>query len=381
MARSKKAIINENSDLKLIVDSVLDIRLQGRDDKKFILEVFHEAAKNTEKPIEEGMVGDFDKTLESLDDASMLLDYIIGTYDFRKERNQSIDKETLATEATERFKLLKDAEKKSEGVPYYDPRISTLKAFEEYFYAVNKPMAYQQPGMTPVNDIFKTVFQKLKAFCEMISMGLYDDAFVSWRTIHESECMLKLLITGGEKVRTTYVKHLAYSNYMRSQRAVFTKEELDSGFAQIKSEMAKYNLKSKDMLHFIEYGWVYEHPNFNPEDKDFRLTFRKGIERVAGLENYSDIYEASSEITHASTIFFYVNDELCKRLALTLVYEASARIGELFMDWVKPYFVVHGNHRRLAQKLLNEVKEMSVYFDKEYDIENLMKDVTGNDEA
>ena len=44
-------------------------------------------------------------------------------------------------------------------------------------------------------------------------------------------------------------------------------------FNDMKEEMHGYNLKSKDIKKYIEYGWLYDIPGVK-EDEKFKLNFR-----------------------------------------------------------------------------------------------------------
>ena len=57
--------------------------------------------------------------------------------------------------------------------------------------------------------------------------------------------------------------------------------------------MKEHNLKSKDMKKYIEYGYLFGVPNITLNE-DFKLNFRDGVERVAGLSQYSKMYETAS---------------------------------------------------------------------------------------
>ena len=196
----------------------------------------------------------------------------------------------------------------------------------------------------------------------MMSLGLYPDGFVSWRTLHESECIVSLLISGGDKVRYSYVKHIAYNNALRNP-TFFSKEELDKTFEQLKEEMRSHDLKSKDMKKFIEYGWLYEHPKFDPKDVLFKLNFRDGVEKMSGLSQYNKIYEGASEIAHSSSAFFYVNDAFCKDISLSIVYQSAIRISELYMSYMSDFFNHNPDMKETAELYISDAKLISKYLD------------------
>ena len=60
------------------------------------------------------------------------------------------------------------------------------------------------------------------------------------------------------------------------------KEQQDRIFLEMKEEMRGYGLKSKDIRKYIEYGWLYLIAD--KDDPNFKLNFRDGLEKLAGLE-------------------------------------------------------------------------------------------------
>ncbi len=293
----------------------------------------------------------------SISDYAMLLDYCTGEYRFAPDK----DVDSLARISFFRYRMLHDADKSTEvlteNTNYFDPVISTMRCMETFLYQINKPLAKKKPNLTLVMDIAETIFKKIAGFCKMMNFGLYTDAFVSWRTLHESECILSLLVNGGENIRQSYVEHIAYNNQLRNQEN-YTQAELDERFDKMKEIMKAHGLKSKDMKKFIEYGWIYQHPDYHEEDKRLKLNFRDGVERLAKLRRYAAIYEASSEITHSSSTFFYADDVECKQLALGLTYESFCRIVMLYHQFMITYFLIHKNAESTFKKLYSEVDKM-----------------------
>lgn len=246
----------------------------------------------------------------------------------------------------------------SQELHYFDPEIMILRALVRYLERINRPLAHVNPKVSLLNDIFETIFRKAAGFCQLLVLGLYSDAFVSWRTLHESECIIKLLVEGGEKVRQTYLDHIAYNNAYRNQDA-FTKAELDQTFLEIKEKMHLHSLKSKDMKKFIEYGWLYSSSLYDPEDVLFKLNFRDGVEKLAGLTQYSSIYEGASEIAHSSSAFFYANADFCRDISLAMTYQTMERIAELYYQYMKVHFTFHPDQFQRAQELGKDVRLLS----------------------
>ena len=107
------------------------------------------------------------------------------------------------------------------------------------------------------------------------------------------------------------------------------KEKVDKIFEHIKAEMKELNLKSKDMKKYIEYGWLTSIPSYN-EDPQFKFNFRDGVEKVAGLSQYSKVYEMSSEVTHSSPVLIYSKKNYFFYMSLLNLYESFFRIEKIF---------------------------------------------------
>ena len=299
---------------------------------------------------------------------SQLVDFCIGEWNFHKqyepENSTKIDYNDMGAKAAKKYLSHRENEIRNEttsdnSYPYYDPLIATLTAASMVFEKINRPMTKFDPGYSLMNDLFETLFRKIQGAAKMLELGLYPDAFVSWRTIHESECIIQLLISGGDRTRESYVNHIAYNNYFRNPLGIYTTEQLDAAFAVIKSEMKSHGLKSKDMKKFIEYGWLYDHPDWNDEDKTAKLNFRDGVERVAKHTEYAKIYELSSEITHSSAVFFYANDESCKDIAFHMIYQSCERIFWMYHDYMINYFRVNPNDDKLVKEAISDVSLIS----------------------
>ena len=99
----------------------------------------------------------------------------------------------------------------------------------------------------------------------------------------------------------------------------------------MKEEMRALNLKSKDIKKYIEYGWLYEIPGVK-EDEQFKLNFRDGLERLAGLSMYASRYEMSSEIIHSTPMLIYSNKEYFYFVTLLSLYESFFRLEKVFVS-------------------------------------------------
>ncbi len=358
--------IDQNEAVSLLFEGFYQQRFQNENHnglkKEKLKEIYFKSIEKIEK--EKNFFSDQEKTEEFISEFATILDFSFGEYRFAPD----LSVEELASKVTFRYNMLNDVdiynEIFTENTNYFDPVISTIRSMEVFLYKINKPLAKKKPNLTLIMDICDTIFKKIAGFCKMMNFGLYTDAFVSWRTLHESECILALLVNGGENIRQAYVEHIAYNNQLRNQEN-YTKEELDMRFEKMKEVMKSHGLKSKDMKKFIEYGWIYNHPDFDSNDKSLKLNFRDGVERLAKLRRYSSIYEASSEITHSSSTFFYADDNECKQLALGLTYESFRRIVLVYHQFLLTYFLIHKNDEITFKKLFDDLETMQKKLTKE----------------
>ncbi len=295
-----------------------------------------------------------------------LLEYIIGEV----KSSPSSTYEEIASNAYESFLLNKDDEKPE--ISIYDTILTKFLNLVSLLKSINTPTSYYKPDVSLINDMFQTVFNNLYAFSILISSKLYTSALTSWRSLHESECIIKLLIE-NEKIKKEYIKHIKYNNYLRNQDA-YTKEELDANFERIKKEMASHDLKSKDMKKFIEYGYLYYANNYSSSDTRFKLNFRDGLEYLANLDKYASVYEGASQIVHSSSSYFYANNSFCKKLSLTLTYQTLIRITNLYIIYMKDYFDKNKDKLKEVNRLLEKVIENSKKLDQEIDIEGIINE-------
>ena len=214
----------------------------------------------------------------------------------------------------------------------FNPQISTLSLY--FNFCLN--ILNKSYNLNKYDDLVKNMLKNslsLGQCIENLLINAFDvEAFSTWRTMHENECILYCLVLNGKETFDSYFRHIQYSLAYRGQ--IKNKEQTDKIFEEIKSKMKEYNLKSKDMKKFIEYGYL-----FSIKDKefnvDFKLNFRDGVETIAGLKSYSKIYELSSEIAHSSPLLIFSNREYYFNLTLLNLYETFFRLEKVFYIFYK----------------------------------------------
>ncbi len=209
----------------------------------------------------------------------------------------------------------------------YQPEVSTLELYLNYILRTLRPKRKGDPTSTLYVDILGKGLSMAHCILDLLVGGYETEAFSTWRTLHENECILLTLVRAGEKAVKSYLEHLHYALAFRG--ALKSKEETDETFLQIKEEMRLHALKSKDMKRFIEYGWLYEVEGFD-EESGYKLNFRDGVERSAGLHSYSKVYEMSSEIAHSSPLLIYSRRSYFLLITLINLYESFFRLEKVF---------------------------------------------------
>lgn len=214
----------------------------------------------------------------------------------------------------------------------FNPEISTITLYLNFVLGILSRYKMNDPSQTLLVDMLHKGFTQAKCVVELINNGYETEAFSCWRTLHEIECIFTLLIKHGEPVIIAYLNHMQYARAFR--KMIPDKEATDQIFVRIKEQMKSHDLKSKDMKRFIEYGWLYAIPTIN-EVADFKLNFRDGVERCAGLRDKAEIYEMSSEIAHSSPLLIYSDNRKSYYHLITImnVYESFFRLEKYFASF------------------------------------------------
>ena len=223
-------------------------------------------------------------------------------------------------------------------VSTFSPVSSAAEAVLSKMDMINSKICKHDPTKTLISDLFDRIIKESIGIVKMLNLGLANDAYGSWRTLHESECVVKLLIEGGDELQKVYLKHIVYNNAFRE--AIENKETTDQIFLQMKSEMKERGLKSKDMKKYIEYGWLYSSKSFDCNDPAYKLNFRDGVQKAAKLSKYSIWYEAASELSHSSPVFFYSSEEYFIELATIGLYDALERIEDMFYKYMERFDII-----------------------------------------
>ena len=208
----------------------------------------------------------------------------------------------------------------------YNPTISTIDLFLNFTLGILSRYKKGEPQETLLVDIMLTGFQMAKCCSNLLEEGFETQAFSAWRTLHENECILQVIIKYGKPVIDRYLRHMVYGHAFRG---AYPKEKTDEIFVEIKEGMHEVGLKSKDMKRYIEYGWLLGVPDVM-KTENFKFNFRDGVQRIAGLSHYSKTYEMSSEIAHSSPVLIYSRKDYFHHFTLLNLYESFFRLEKIF---------------------------------------------------
>lgn len=211
----------------------------------------------------------------------------------------------------------------------YFPPLTSLSLYLNYVLHSLIQFQKNDPEQTLMIDILHKGFRMCDCIIQLLFSGFETEAFSTWRTLHETECIARILFQYRKPVIDAYLRHITYGLAFRD--ILGSKEEQDEVFVEIKEKMKSLGLKSKDMKRFIECGWLYAIPGIENKE-DFRLNFRNGTENMAGLSEYNSRYEMSSEIAHSSPLLIYSNRQFFFYFSIVNVYASFLRLEEIFKE-------------------------------------------------
>ncbi len=249
----------------------------------------------------------------------------------------------------------------------FNPAISTIELYSNFILrSLNYIDTRDNKPNQLVKEMLEKAFKMIKCIVSLLIDGFETEAFSTWRTLHENECILICLVKYPNELFKLYFKHITYALAYRNQ--IPSKEETDKIFIQIKEEMKDHQLKSKDMKKYIEYGYLFGVPNINLNE-DFKLNFRDGVEKVAGLSQYSKVYETASEIAHSSPLLLYSRRDYFFNLTILNLYETFFRLETIFTTLYSSYVneAELNKYRELRKLYLTELNVVYVY------IQNMFK--------
>ena len=230
------------------------------------------------------------------------------------------------------------------------PPASSLNMYINFMLNIVKGYKKNDPQSSLISDLLMKSLTISRCILENLLNGYETEAFSSWRTLHECECTLILLDKYGAPLINKYLRHMNFG--LAFNDTIPDKEQQDKIFYEMKEEMRGYGLKSKDIRKYIEYGWLYLIAD--KDDPNFKLNFRDGLEKLAGLEMYAKRYEISSEIIHSTPLLIYSNKEYFYYMTLLSLYESFFRLEKVFVSLFS---------KRVSEMQMRQYEEMrKVYY-------------------
>lgn len=268
-----------------------------------------------------------------------LISYIIGeysyfTFGFDEEKLKQFQSDeniivSISSVVADKYLSLEQFSHREQVLTNrYIPPISTLYVYINFMLNMVEMYRSRIQKTSVIADLFKKSISISKCILDLLVQGFETEAFSNWRTLHECECVLILLNKYGEPIINEYLKHMQYGLAFRD--TFIDKDQQTEIFMKMKEEMRTHDLKSKDIKKYIEYGWLYAIPEF--DESTMKLNFRDGLEKIAGLEQYSKRYEMSSEIIHGTPLLIYSNREYFYFLTLLSTYESFFRLEHIFIN-------------------------------------------------
>ena len=305
-----------------------NLRVNPRLNKDFVFTCYELAEDGAKSLIEQNLFG----RVVPVNPVVLIL-YIVNEYGFSLDHakdfaeNEMFISKIVSIALDKYFTNEHLSFKNDTQISKFAPQISTLETYLNFTLGVLKRVKKGKPDETLIVDVLYKGFSMCKAIVSLMEQGFETEAFSQWRTLHETECILTLLMKYGAPVIKEYLKHINYTMAFRG--IIPDKDRVDAIFVQIKDEMKKLDLKSKDMKKFIEYGWLTAIPNYQ-EDPQFKFNFRDGVEHLAGLSSYSKTYEMASEIAHSSPMLIYSHSAYFFHITILNLYESFFRIESIF---------------------------------------------------
>ncbi len=248
------------------------------------------------------------------------------TINFQKNEDYPSSMASVAADKYLSLSIFNHVEKKLAN--RFLPPASSLNMYINFMLNIVQGYKKNDPQSTLISDLLMKSLTISRCILENLLDGYETEAFSSWRTLHECECTLIILDKYGEPLINNYLKHMNYGFAFND--SMKDKEQQDKVFYEMKEEMRAKGLKSKDIRKYIEYGWLY--PIVPEGDETFKLNFRDGLEKLAGLSEYSRRYEISSEIIHSTPLLIYSNKEYFYYMTLLSLYESFFRLERVFVS-------------------------------------------------
>ena len=211
----------------------------------------------------------------------------------------------------------------------YSPEIAAYNMACSYSLYILGSFKGTDRRMNGINNLFKKAMVTIKSVIHLLAAGNSCDAVILWRHLHELECVLIVLCTKGEDLFFRYVKHMEYFDMEGNPRA----EELQQ---RLSEECKAFGVKERNA--FINYGWLEYVDGFREGfGKEYRLNFKDGLQKIAGLSARHAAYASASKILHPSAWVVAIRDDKFYKFTVFELFRSLINIVTQIKGYVARY--------------------------------------------
>lgn len=211
----------------------------------------------------------------------------------------------------------------------YSPEIAAYNMACSYSLYILGSFKGTDRRMNGINNLFKKAMVTIKSVIHLLAAGNSCDAVILWRHLHELECVLIVLCTKGEDLFFRYVKHMEYFDMEGNPRA----EELQQ---RLSEECKAFGVKERNA--FINYGWLEYVDGFREGfGKEYRLNFKDGLQKIAGLSARHAAYASASKILHPSAWVVTIRDDKFYKFTVFELFRSLINIVTQIKGYVARY--------------------------------------------
>ena len=211
----------------------------------------------------------------------------------------------------------------------YSPEIAAYNMACSFSLYVLGSIKGENRRMNGMNNLFKKALVTIKSVVSLLAAGNSCDAVILWRHLHELECVLTVLGKGDDELFFRYVKHMEYLNMEGNPRA----DELN---ARLSEECKSFGVKERNA--FVNYGWLLNVPGFREGmGKEYRLNFKDGLQKAAGLCDRHAAYASASKILHPSAWVVAIRDDKFYKFTLFELYKSLLNLVGEIKNYLRTY--------------------------------------------
>ena len=211
----------------------------------------------------------------------------------------------------------------------YSPEIAAYNMACSYSLYILGSFKGTDRRMNGINNLFKKAMVTIKSVIHLLAAGNSCDAVILWRHLHELECVLIVLCTKGEDLFFRYIKHMDYFDMEGNPRA----EDLQQ---RLSEECKAFGVKERNA--FINYGWLEYVDGFREGfGKEYRLNFKDGLQKIAGLSARHAAYASASKILHPSAWVVTIRDDKFYKFTVFELFRSLINIVTQIKGYVARY--------------------------------------------